>query len=114
GHLISDQGVAFAGGAAPLQVRFVLVTEITQGCQDRVRRGFSQPTETALSNLPCQLFQLVQMMPLRFSSTEALQNIDHPFGSDPAEGAFAGGLVLSELEEVTSDVYHAVRIVQHD
>ena len=40
---------------------------------------------------------------------DPLEDLQHPLGADPAEGALAAGLVLGEVEEEPGHVHHAGR-----
>src|ERR1700752_3665843 len=45
---------------------------------------------------------------------DAIQNTHAFIQSDPARNAFSAGLRVSELDEVTGDINHAVVFVHHD
>src|ERR1039457_2608002 len=111
---ILDKRFALAGRAPALQVGLVLFTEIPEGGEHRVRRGLAEAAQTSLRDLWRELFELLQMLAGGLAGAEQLQQFEHPFGANAAEGAFAARLVLRELEEIPRDIHHASGVIEHD
>ncbi len=111
---VFDEGFALTGGAASLEMFFILVSEISQGGEDGVGRGLSQSTDAAFFDLCGEFFEFFEISGAALSLAESFEDPEEDFGADSAEGALAAGFGLSELEEVSGDIDHAIGVVEDD
>src|ERR1039458_9273478 len=72
-HAIFDERRALARRAPALQMRLILVPEIPQGRQHRVRRSLAEAAQTALGDLGRQLFELLKMLAASFAGAEQVE-----------------------------------------
>ena len=103
-HPVLDQGLTFAGRAAPLDMGLVFRPEVMQGGEYGIGRGLAQAAETRLLDLMGQLIQGIQIAGLALALTESFQDVKHTPRADAAEGALAAGLILGEFQKVTGNV----------
>src|ERR1039458_5602610 len=92
-HAVLDEGCALAGRAPALQMRLILVAEIPQRGQHRIRRGLAEAAQTALSDLGGQLLEFLKMPAAGFAGAEEIEQFEHPLRADATEGAFAAGQI---------------------
>src|SRR3972149_6737286 len=84
--------------APPLHdVRDVLVAEVAEGREDRVRRGLSQPAQRTFLDGLAQLLEPVDVFQLTFALRAARAGVAHVPSAAPARGALPAGLVHDEL-----------------
>ena len=90
---VFDERGAFAGRAMALQVRLVLVAEIAQSGQHRVRGGLAEAAEAALGHLGRQPLQFLKVLAAGFAGAKAVEQFEHPLGANAAKRAFAHLLI---------------------
>jgi len=61
-----------------------------------------------------ETFQFIEIFPFGGSAGEALQDVEHSFGAQAAEGTLSARLILGKGEEKAGDIDHAVGIVEHN
>ena len=96
-----------------VNMRFVLVAEMLERAQHRIRRGFAQHAEARRVDLRRQAFQLLNVAIFPFAIADSFENIQHLARSDAAGDALAARLFLAEIEEKPRHIDHA-RIFVHD
>ena len=114
-YIVADQGLAHARGAAfPVDVGFILVTEMLYRAQHRIGRGLTQGTEGGITHHPGQLLQQLDVALLPFSFADPVQYAEHLPYALAARHALAAGLPGEEVEEIPGYVHHAGVLVHHD
>ena len=111
----AEQSLAMTGGTSALvNVCLVLVSEVPQRAQNRVRRGLTELAERRLLDLSPQRLQRLEIGRLAFAFGNVGEDLQHAFRADSAGHALAAGLALGELDEVPRDLDHAGFFVHHD
>src|SRR5580765_6853066 len=84
---VFDEGRAFTGGAAALEMRLVFVPKITQSGEDWIGSSLAEPAEAASADLITESFKFDKILLLTLARTETMKDIEHAARSDPAERA---------------------------
>src|SRR5206468_1020637 len=101
--------------AAPLlDVRLELVAELCDIARDRDRRRLAQRTEALAVDSVADIEQQVELVLLRVTGLESLEDLGHPPRSLTARRALATRLVLVELVDANPELHHAAAVVEHD
>src|SRR5580765_6015470 len=109
---VFDEGRAFTGGAAALEMRLVFVPKITQSGEDWIGSSFAEPAEATSADLISESLKFDKVLLLTLARTETIKDVQHAASANPTERAFAAGLVLRELKEVSGNVHHARAIIE--
>jgi hypothetical protein len=109
---VFDKGRAFAGRASTLEMRLVFLPKIAQRGEDRIGSSFAEPAEAASADLISESLKFDKVLLLTLARTETIKDVQHAASSNPTERAFAAGLVLRELKEVSGNVHHARAIIE--
>ena len=92
----------------------VLVLEVRQRRQHRIRRGLAEPAERGVLDRRRQGFQPVDHVKRGAPFGDLVEHLVHAAVADAAGSAFAAGFVEGEFEEELRDVDHTVVLVHHD
>ena len=112
--LVLDQrGAATRRAALLVEVRFVFLAEVLERRGDRIWRRLAEAAEAAAADVIGQLLQFFQVIRPARAVAQPFEDLQHPLGADAAEGAFATGFGLCELQEETRDVDHAIAVVEN-
>ena len=112
---VRSLNVADAGGATLVHdVVDVLVSEVFQCAEDRVRRGHTETAEACFFDGGAKIDEQVKVGHGAFSRADAGKDVEHLRGTGAAGNAFAAGLGHAELDEEAGDVDHAGGIVHDD
>ena len=95
-------------------VCFVLVTEVTQGGQNRVRSCLAETAGRILFHVVAELFQLIQIFHGSGALGDLGEDLQHTFGADAAWSTFTAGFFYSEFQEEFCDIYHTVGFIHND
>src|SRR5579864_8415978 len=93
---------------------FELVAEMPERGEHRIRRGLSQPTQRAITDVAAQFVQDFKMMRSSCPFRDATQDAHAFIQSCAARNAFSAGLGVGEFDEVAGDINHAVVFVYQD
>ena len=110
----TGERLAFAGRADLAEhVVFVLLAEIAQGGEDRVRGGLAEAAEGAELDGFCGLLEEVERIFRGAAFDDVVKQREHLLRAFAARHALAAGFVLRELHEEPRDADHAGLLV-HD
>ncbi len=82
--LVADERLADARRTAALKVRHVLLPEVPQRSEHRVRRGAPERAEARIAHHRPQFLQPVEVRRLASARRDPLEDVQHPARADPA------------------------------
>jgi len=88
-------------------VGFPLVTEVADHRQHRVGGRLAEAAERGLLDHLAELLEALDVALFTFAGADALDDLEHALGADPAGRALAAALFLGELEKEARHVDHA-------
>ena len=113
--LETDQGLADAGRTFLVaHVRDILIAEILEGTQNRVRRRAAECAQGTVDYTLGHGLQKFNVALFPFAFTDVLQYFIHPVNPFPAGNTLAAGFKFEEIDEVPRDVDHAGAFVHDD
>ena len=113
-YLEAQQRLADACGTLLVNyMRYVLLAEELEGCENGVGRRLTQTAKGVLFYVVGELLELVEVIESRLAGDYLLEYLLHSSRADTAGGALSAGLVNREVEEEFSYIDHAVAVV-HD
>ena len=95
-------------------VCFVLVAEILERRQDRVRRRLTERAHCVRLDVVAELFHLIEILERAVAGRDLVEHFEKASRTDTARRALAAALVDREVEEEARDVDHAGRVVHDD
>ena len=109
-----EHGRADAGLAVLVaDVGFPLVAEVADHRQHGVGGRLTEAAERGLLDHGAELLKALDVALFTLAGADALDDLEHALGADPAGRALAAALLLGELEEEARHVDHA-RVLVHD
>ncbi|OQC09320.1 MAG: hypothetical protein BWX75_01171 [Candidatus Cloacimonetes bacterium ADurb.Bin088] len=92
----------------------IFVLEIAKSGEHRIGRCLPQSAEAAFDDIVGQFLQAGNVFQFSLSFRDAGENLQHPERADAAEGAFAAGFALGEIQEIARHIDHAGAFVHHN
>ncbi len=92
----------------------VLVAEVGQGAEHRVRCRLSETAQAGVSDHCAQVLEISQILFGAPAVGDPLEQVVHLHRTRPARGALAAALIHGELHEELGDVGHADLVVHDD
>ena len=104
-----------ACGATLLEyVSLILLTEVAESRENRVRSSLTKTAERGGSDGVCKLLELFNVTCLALTVSDLGKDLKHSLGTLTARSTLTAGLVNGELKEELSDVNHTVVFVHND
>ena len=95
-------------------MRHILIAEISQRGQDRVRSCLAEAAECVVFDIFCEMLQTVQILQFALTFSDAVQDLVHALCADTARCTLTTGFIDCELQEEFRNVDHAVVFVHDD
>ena len=92
----------------------ILIAEVFQGSQYRVRGSLPKSAHSAVLDLCCQLFQKFDISVTALAFCDSFQNLQHSLSTDTAVVTFTAGFFLCKVKEETSHIYHTGVLIHND
>ena len=114
-NLIMHEVLADAGRAAFFDdVCFILVTEILQRGQNRVRSRLTECAHRVCLDVLAELFHLVEIFKRAVAGRDLVEHLEKASRTDAARRALAAALVDRKVEEEARNVNHTGRFIHDD
>ena len=109
-HLFADA----CRTALLFDMRFVFISEIFQGTQNRVRRGLSQAAKSCFLDILGKAFQQLDIALASLAFRNTGKDFQHTLRAFAAGSAFAAGFRLRKVQEELSNVNHAGVLIHNN
>ena len=93
---------------------FILIPEIVESTQYRVRSGLSEPAEGGGFDVFAQPFQKFDISLSALALGNPLEDFEEPLCAYPAGYAFSARLELGKCEELFCNIDHAIVLIEDD
>ena len=102
------------GTALFFDMRFILVSEVFQGTQNRIRSCLSQAAQSCFLNILGQVFQQLDIALASLSFCNTGKNFQHTLRAFAAGSTFAAGFRLRKVQEEPGNVNHAGILIHNN